>query len=558
MEQGRLLRRALQGADGEVSLRTFLAAAALFAAPLAFAQTAPAQLPPEQAALKAHVQFLASDALRGREAGTRDYDVAAEYVASEMLRLGLQPGAEGNSWFQPFKLIGYKPAEKAKWSLVRGSAEIPLQFGIDFVNTPAPATPDFKAEGGIVFAGYGIVYPEGKRDDFKGLDVKGKIVAILAGVPKGLPNAVEAHFSDDEQKALIAQQKGAVAVIVLETLAQREQFPFETFASFYDYERSGWARPDGTAFATAAGAPPVGYIGAAGAEKLFQGSKIKWAEVLAAERKATRVPTGALVGTLKVASKTKIVTQMTRSVVGLIPGSDPTLKDQYVVLSAHLDHVGIGDPVNGDRIYNGAMDNAIGVSTMLEVARKFIASGERPKRSMLFVALAAEEKGLIGSDYFAHYPPVPKDKLVADVNMDMPILTYPLVDLVALGGERSSLGPVIAAAAASEGLKIVPDPAPEEMFFVRSDHYSFVKSGVPAVSLDTGPGGEGAVAQKKFLAENYHKPSDQIDLPFNWDSAAKYMRVNYAVARALTDAPERPRWNKGDFFGVQFGGYGAE
>ncbi|WP_373684413.1 M28 family peptidase [Sphingomonas sp. R-74633] len=541
-----------------MSLRTFLAAAALFAAPLAFAQTAPAQLPPEQAALKAHVQFLASDALRGREAGTRDYDVAAEYVASEMLRLGLQPGAEGNSWFQPFKLIGYKPAEKAKWSLVRGSAEIPLQFGIDFVNTPAPATPDFKAEGGIVFAGYGIVYPEGKRDDFKGLDVKGKIVAILAGVPKGLPNAVEAHFSDDEQKALIAQQKGAVAVIVLETLAQREQFPFETFASFYDYERSGWARPDGTAFATAAGAPPVGYIGAAGAEKLFQGSKIKWAEVLAAERKATRVPTGALVGTLKVASKTKIVTQMTRSVVGLIPGSDPTLKDQYVVLSAHLDHVGIGDPVNGDRIYNGAMDNAIGVSTMLEVARKFIASGERPKRSMLFVALAAEEKGLIGSDYFAHYPPVPKDKLVADVNMDMPILTYPLVDLVALGGERSSLGPVIAAAAASEGLKIVPDPAPEEMFFVRSDHYSFVKSGVPAVSLDTGPGGEGAVAQKKFLAENYHKPSDQIDLPFNWDSAAKYMRVNYAVARALTDAPERPRWNKGDFFGVQFGGYGAE
>jgi hypothetical protein len=540
--------------------RFFLAAAALLAAPLAQAQTAAAPaapLPPEQAALKAHVQFLASDALRGREAGTRDYDVAAEYVASEMLRLGLEPGANG-SWFQPFKLIGYKPAEKAKWSLVRGSAEIPLQFGIDFVNTPAPATPDFKAEGGIVFAGYGIVYPEGKRDDFKGLDVKGKIVAILAGVPKGLPNALEAHFSDDEQKALIAQKKGAVAVIVLETLAQREQFPFETFASFYDYERNGWARPDGTAFATAAGAPTVGYIGAAGAEKLFQGSRIKWADVLAAQRKAGKIPTGPLLGTLKVASKTKIVAQATKSVVGLIPGSDPSLKDEYVVLSAHLDHVGIGDPVNGDRIYNGAMDNAIGVSTMLEVARKFIASGEQPKRSMLFVALAAEEKGLIGSDYFAHYPPVPKDKLVADVNMDMPILTYPLVDLVALGGERSSLGPVIEAAAAAEGLKIVPDPAPEEMFFVRSDHYSFVKSGIPAVSLDTGPGGEGAAAQKKFLAENYHKPSDQIDLPFDWDSAAKYMRVNYAVARALTDAPDRPRWNKGDFFGVQFGGYGAE
>ena len=539
--------------------RFLLAATALLAAPLAQAQTAApaAQLPPEQAALKSHVQFLASDAMHGREAGTRDYEVAAEYVAAQMLAIGLQPGVEG-SWFQPFKLVAYKPAEKAKWSLVRGGSEIPLQFGIDFVNTPVSATPDFKAEGGIVFAGYGLVYPEGKRDDYKGLDVRGKIVAVLPGVPDGLPDAVEAHFSDDEQKAAIAQKKGAVAVIVLESLAQREQFSFEAIVPYYDYERTTWARPDGTAFATAPGAPPVGYLGPVGAEKLFQGAKIKWQDVLAAQRKATKIPTGALPGILKVASKTRLVTRATRNVVGLIPGSDPTLKAEYVVLSAHLDHVGVGDAVNGDRIYNGAMDNAIGVSTMLEVARKFIASGEKPKRSMLFIALAAEEKGLLGSDYFAHYPPVPKDRLVADVNMDMPILTYPLVDVVALGGERSSLGPVIEAAAASEGLKVVPDPSPEEMFFVRSDHYSFVKAGVPAVSLDTGPGGEGAEAQKKFLAENYHKPSDQIDLPFDWNSAAKYMRLNYAIARALTDAPERPRWNKGDFFGVQFGGHGAE
>jgi hypothetical protein len=540
-----------------MTFRRFLLAAALLLSPAAQAQTTPQQLPPEQAALKSHVQFLASDAMRGREAGTRDYEIAAEYVAAQMLAIGLQPGVSG-SWYQPLKLVAYKPAEKAKWSLVRGGSEIPLQFGIDFVNTPAPATPDFKAEGGMVFAGYGIVYPEGKRDDYKGLDVKGKIVAILPGVPKGLPNEVEAHFGDDEAKAAIAQKKGAIAVIVLESVAQREQFPFEAIAPYYDYERTTWARPDGTAFATAAGAPPVGYLGGTGAEKLFQGAKIKWSEVLAAERRGAKLPTGPLTGTLRVASKTKLVPQSTRNVVGLIPGSDPALKDEYVVLSAHLDHVGVGDPVNGDRIYNGAMDNAIGVSTMLEVARKFVASGEKPKRSMLFVALAGEEKGLLGSDFFAHYPPVPKDKLVADVNMDMPILTYPLVDVVALGGERSSLGPVIAAAAATEGLKVVPDPSPEEMFFVRSDHYSFVKAGIPAVSLDTGPGGEGAEAQKKFLAENYHKPSDQIDLPFDWNSAAKYMRLNYAIARALTDAPELPRWNKGDFFGVQFGGYGAE
>ncbi len=533
--------------------RALIALFALLAAPLAQAQ----QLDAAQAALKSHVQFLASDALRGREAGTRDYDVAAEYVAAQMLRLGLQPGA-GGSWFQPVTLVAYRAAEKAKWSLTRGGTTIPLQFGIDFVNTAAPATPDFTAEGGMVFAGYGIVYPQGGRDDYKGLDVKGKIVAILPGVPKGLPNEVEAHFGDDEQKAAIAAAHGAKAVVLLESGAQRAQYTFEQIIPFYDYERTTWARPDGTAYAVAAGAPPVGYLGSVGAEKLFAGARIKWADVLAAEKKGARIPTGPLVGTIAVASKSRLVTLNSRNVVGLIPGSDPALKDQVVVLSAHLDHVGVGQPINGDRIYNGAMDNAIGVSTMLEVAQRFMASGGKPRRSMLFVALTGEEKGLLGSDYFAHYPPVPKAALVADVNMDMPILTYPLVDVVALGGERSSLGPVIAAAAAEQGLKVVPDPAPEEMFFVRSDHYSFVKSGIPAVSLDTGPGGEGAVAQRKFLDENYHKPSDQIDLPFDWASAEKYLNLNYAVAHALTDAPERPRWNKGDFFGVQFGGYGAD
>ena len=532
-------------------MRRALALAALLLASAANAQ----QLPPDQAALKAHVQFLASDELRGREAGTHDFDVAAQYVAAQMLSLGLAPGANG-SWFQPVKLVTYKPAEKAKWTLTRGGANIPLQFGIDFINMPAPATPEFAAEGGIVFAGYGIVYPQGKVDDYKGLDVKGKIVAIFPGVPKGLPNEVEAHFGDDDQKAALAQARGAKAVIILESAERRAQFPFEAIVPYYDYDRSGWASPEGKVFAAAPGAPPVGYVGPVGAEKLFAGSKIKWADVLAAEKKGGKLPTGALAGTLAVASKTRLRTNESRNVVGLLEGTDK--KDEYIVLSAHLDHVGVGDPVAGDRIYNGAMDNALGGAMMLEVARAFQQSGKRPRRSILFVALTAEEKGLIGSDYFGHLPPVPKDRIVADVNMDMPIMTYPIEDIVVLGGERSSLGPVIARAAADEGLKVVPDPAPEEMFFVRSDHYSFVKSGIPAVSIDSGPGGAGAAAQKKFLAENYHKPSDQIDLPFDWASAAKFTRLNYAVARALADADERPRWNKGDFFGTLFGGYGAE
>jgi len=534
-------------------LRSLLLPLLLVALP-AMAQT----LPPEQSALKAHVQFLASDALRGREAGTHDFDVAAEYVASQMEGMGLVPAGGKGSWFQPVQLVTFRPSDKAKWTLTRGNTPVPFQFGQDFINGPVPSAPDFTAAGGVVFAGYGIVYPEGKRDDYKGLDVKGKIVALLPGTPAGLPNEVNAHFGDDDQKARLAQARGAKAVIILESAERHAQYSFEAIVPFYDYPRNTWAGPDGVAHIPAPGAPVVGYVSQAGAAKLFEGAKIKWADVLAAEKKGGRIPTGALAGTLATASKTRVRAVESHNVIGMIEGSDPVLKKQYVVLSAHLDHVGVGEAVNGDKIYNGAMDNAIGTSMILEVARAIQAMPTKPRRSILIVALTAEEKGLIGSDYFGHNPTVPKDALVADINLDMPILTYPLQDVVVLGGERSTIGPAVVAAAAAEGLKVVPDPAPEEMFFVRSDHYSFVQSGIPAVSIDTGPGGQGAAAQKLFLDNNYHKPSDQIDLPFDWDSAAKFKHVGLATTLALANADERPRWSKGDFFGVLFGGYGAQ
>ncbi|WP_029937189.1 M20/M25/M40 family metallo-hydrolase [Sphingomonas sp. UNC305MFCol5.2] len=535
-------------------LRSLLLLPLILLAPLAQAQ----QLPPDQAALEAHVRFLAADALRGREAGTHEYDIAAQYVAAQMLGAGLKPAGE-DGWLQSVGLVTYRPAAKAKWTLTRGGAAIPLQFGIDFVNSGIPTTPDFAAAGQVVFAGYGLVYPEGKRDDYRGLDVRGKIVAIYAGVPEGLPGEVAAHLGDDDQKARLAQARGAKAVIIVESLERRAEFPLEAMAPYYDYERTTWVGPDGKAHIIAPGAPVVGTVGQAGAEKLFAGSRIKWRDVLAADRRGIRMPSGPLVGTLRVAASTRVATTRSSNVVGVLEGSDPALRNQYVVVSAHLDHVGVGEPEKGDDIYNGAMDNAAGVATMLEVARAFEASGKRPRRSILFVALTAEEKGLVGSDYFAAHPGVPAGgTLVADINLDMPILTFAMQDMVVLGGERSSLGATYAAAAAAEGLKVVPDPAPEEMFFVRSDHYSFVQAGIPAVSVDSGPGGPGEAAQRDFLANHYHKPSDDITLPIDWAAAAKFTRVNYAAARALADDDARPSWNKGDFFGVQFGGYGAK
>lgn len=240
------------------------------------------------------------------------------------------------------------------------------------------------------------------------------------------------------------------------------------------------------------------------------------------------------------------------NVIGVLPGSDPVLKNEYVVLSAHLDHVGT-DPLRaGDKIYNGAMDNASGVATMLETARVFAGSKHRPKRSILFVALAGEESGLLGSNYLARNPVVGTGKVVANVNLDMPILLYDFQDVIAFGGEHSTMGEVTARAGASMGVSVSPDPMPEEDFFERSDHYSFVKVGVPSIFLMTGFKNGGEKAFRTFLAKNYHQPSDQTDLPFNWEAGAKFARLNYLIARDVADAPEAPRWYEGNRYGDRF------
>ena len=222
------------------------------------------------------------------------------------------------------------------------------------------------------------------------------------------------------------------------------------------------------------------------------------------------------------------------------------------MLTAHLDHDGIVKPVNGDSIMNGLMDNAAGVATMLEAARAFQASGKAPRRSILFVALTAEEDGLLGSEYLAHHPTLPGKKVIANVNLDMPILTYDFTDVVAFGAEHSTMGAIVASAVQSIGITSSPDPVPEEGLFTRSDHYSFVKKGIPAVFLKTGFAGEGKAKSEEFRKLHYHKVSDDMKLPVRWDAAAKFARVNYLIARELADGAEAPRWYKGSFFGDKF------
>jgi Zn-dependent M28 family amino/carboxypeptidase len=234
-----------------------------------------------------------------------------------------------------------------------------------------------------------------------------------------------------------------------------------------------------------------------------------------------------------------------------LPGSDSRLKNEYIVLSAHLDHIGITPPVNGDAINNGALDNASGVATTLEVARLFQAGGTAPKRSILFLIDTAEEKGLVGAEYFARNPTVPAGSIVADVDLDMPILTYDFTDVTAFGADRSTIGPSVKRAADRMNIKLSPDPSPDEGFFTRSDHYRFVEQGVPAVFLATGFANGGEAAYRDFLAKHYHKPSDDLSLPIRYDAGAKFARLNYEITRELADGA-RPSWNKGDFFAEKF------
>ena len=518
-------------------MRALLLAATLLAAAPAFAQ----DLSRDEAALKAHVQFLASDAMKGRDTGSPELTIAEQYVAAQMLAAGLRPAGAGGTWFQPVPLIAYKSADHGSLVLVRGGVETPLAWGKDYLARAVPSHPKVAVSGPVVFAGYG------SEEEYKGLKTKGAIVAVLRDSPHDLPSDIRAHSSQPDQQAAVAARHGAVGVILIEGNARHAIFPFATSVGFAESESMTWQGAD-----AGAGAPPVANLGMDGAAQRLAGWKISWDAVLAADKADKKLPTGGLGVTATGTANTAIRALTSNNVAGMLEGTDK--KGEYVVISAHLDHVGVGKPdAKGDTIYNGAMDNAVGTASMLEVARRFQASGKAPRRSILFVAVTAEEKGLVGSEYFAANPTVPKGSIVADVNLDMPILTYDFVDLVAYGADRSTVGKMVEAAAAAEGVKLVPDPTPEEASFVRSDHYSFVKAGIPAVSLDLGPGGPGAAATKEFLDKHYHQPSDQVEL-IDWKQGLRFVGLNYAIARAIADAEDKPVWNKGDFFGTLYKG----
>ncbi|WP_226704883.1 M28 family peptidase [Microbulbifer elongatus] len=502
--------------------------------------------------IEADVRYLASDLLEGREAGTRGYDLAAAYVAERFRAIGLKPGV-GESYFQPVPLLEYRTAEGTQGSLTitRDGQVVELLSEVDYAVTPTAANWDVDVEGELVFVGYGVESPFFGRNDFAAIDLEGKIAVFLISNDPSLPSEEAAHFR--RMKTASASQHGAVATIDLYTPEFEAIYAYEKLArNIKTDSRMRWRNEGDEPYLDAPNILARAVLSQAATKKLFPYGDLGW-ESLLGKIESGGVPSFSmgLTAQLKIQSKQKNL--ISHNVVAVLPGSDPELKHEYVLVTGHLDHEGIkrGGTDGADHIYNGAMDNAVGIASMLEVAAQMVK--QPPKRSVIFLALTAEEKGLIGSDYYAQNPTVPKREIVANINLDMPILTYDFEDVVAFGAAHSNLQEMAAGVMDELGVRLVPDPAPERAIFVRSDQYSFVKQGVPAIYLSPGPGGDGKEAKDKFLGEHYHEPSDEWG-HIRYPVAAKFARVNIAVTSAVANAGERPYWNEGDFFGVTFTG----
>lgn len=518
----------------------------------ASAATAPGRTDASAASVEAHVRFLADDLLEGREAGTRGYDLASLYVSEQFRGLGLEPGGDDGSYFQQVPLFSYELDQSAPQSLaVTGGADLSLELGSDYLMSASSQVEQGSIEAPAVFVGYGFTAPDGSRDDLAGVDLDGKIAVLFRDSPETLNTEERAHYTSTVYKRL--SDAGAIGAVVLYHPVFQERLPFERLAAMTRMGRASmtWVGEDGMAHTNAPNIQMTSIMSMAGAAKLLEAAGRDY-DTLVEDTKAGVVPFE-LGLTLRLEATSTHKTVESPNVAAILPGSDETLAGEYVVLSAHLDHEGVKPSFNAneDTLFNGAMDNASGTAALLEVAR--LLAGNPPARSIIFVAVTAEEKGLVGSDYFARFPTVPADSVVANVNLDMPIMTYEFEDVVAFGTERSSLYGPVKAAVEGAGLTLSPDPNPDLGLFTRSDHYSWVKQGVPSTYLVPGHANGGAEAQAKFLAEDYHRPGDEAG-KLNYNALARFAAVKADIARAIANMEDRPAWNEGDFFGEMFAG----
>lgn len=501
--------------------------------------------------LRADVAFLADDMLEGRGTGTRGYDLAAKYVAARFGTLGLEPAGKDYLLPVPFRCATLVEAGSSI-ALTGPGADKPLQLAVDALLYPDLVRTAGTVAAPLVYVGYGVSAPELGYDDFAGVDVRGKVLVEFRGAPPRFPHNERAYFSNSLIKEQMAAERGAIGILSLLKPSDAARSPWARSVRQSRLPSCKWTDEKGVPANTTATFELSGSLSPSGEEALFAGAPATFAAV-AADAEASRVHSFPLAVGVKARRETKHVELVSPNVGGILRGRDPKLAGEAIVVSAHLDHLGISEPVNGDRINNGAYDNASGTAMMMELARAFSRSGA-PKRSVIFLAVTGEEKGLQGSDYFARHAAPAGLRVVGNVNVDEILLLRPVTKVIAFGAEHTTLGPLLERAAGMVGLAVVPDPMPEEVIFVRSDQFSFVKQGVPGIfpvsAMDGTP--EAEAADRKWNLEVYHGPGDDMTQVFEWESGARFARMAYLTTWLAADAVEAPRFNAGDFFGAKF------
>ena len=521
----------------------------LLSAPTVSAQTdgTTARITPEE--IDAHLRFLSSDLLEGRAPATRGGRIAEEYIAAQLQTFGVKPGVGDTSYFQRVPIDVVKADPKTVKVTASGKASANLRFPDDVVVWAGSATDASTAHGELVFVGYGATAPEYKWDDFKNVDMHGKVLLVLvndppasAAEPSLFGGKAMTYYGRWTYKYEEAERRGAAGMLIVHT-TQAASYPWQVVVGSNSVEHRLLPRP-------ANAPPPIGVRGwitdsAATALLAQAGLNMATLRKQAESRDFRPVSTGIIIDATMQNSMQHMAAN---NVVGTVRGIDPKVRDEYVAYSAHWDHLGIGPAVNGDSIYNGAADNASGVASVLAIAHA-AAEGVKPRRSQLFVFVTAEESGLLGSAYFGEHPTVPAANIVAALNMDIVSLRGKVRDLSVLGDDKSTLGPTLASMVRSEGIHISPDAHPEAGHFYRSDHFSFAKVGIPAVSIGPGvdyighPAGWGQQQDDDYTAHRYHQPSDEYHAGFDLSGAAQLSEIVYRLGTAIGNANTIPTWN---------------
>jgi Zn-dependent M28 family amino/carboxypeptidase len=515
-------------------------------------KTAARAIRPER--LTMDVRFLASDLLEGRGPATRGDQLARAYIAGRLEGMGLQPGAPGGSWQQVFDIVGISTKSPETVRFVRGSEGEDLRVHEDYIAFSGAAQPEVRLEAAdVVFVGYGIVAPEYQWDDFKGADLRGKVLLVMNNDPEDDPalfaGKTRLYYGRWDYKYDLAARQGAAGAIIIHTTPSAG-YKWQVVQTSWTGEQFSLPAETGDAVL-----PVKAWATEEACRRVVRlaGQDLDALRAAAQKRNFRPVPLGV---TVNLVLRNEVQRRQTANVIARLPGSDPVLAREAVLYTAHHDHLGVkpGAQPGHDAIYNGALDNASGVAALLGIAEAMKALPERPRRTILFAAVAAEEQGLLGSRFLAANPPVPAGRLAADINIDGVNIWGPSQDVTVIGLGKSNLDDWIRALAAAQGREVVGDQFPDRGSFYRSDQFSLARIGVPAAYLKAGtkmigrPAGWGREQQEAFEARDYHQPSDELREDWNLAGAVEDAQLLFYLGVRVANATPLPAWRAGDEF----------